>query len=102
MKVVLLAGGYGERLAQDIQQATNAPQHVESKLSARQQLLRHPDNESYVPLGLVTVSGVSVLTAWLTALKYCSRVAPAADNVYVVCNEADRQEFTEPGGFLDT
>ena len=98
--MVLLAGGPNRRLTEAIKRATAAEQHVDSTVAQYKKLLVPAEHEEYVPVSLAKVSGVPILAYWLLVLKYCSRVAPVSENVYIICNECDRSAYVGPGGLL--
>lgn len=74
MKVLILAAGYGTRLARDI------------KESGKYNELQG------VPKPLLVVSGKPLISHWMDILAACPETK---DEIYVVVNEANRKSFEE-------
>lgn len=102
LHIVLLVGGPGGSLAGDLRRATKSESGTAprpgSLLAKRLQLIKKPicSSEEYVPLPSVSVCGLSVLEAWVTALQFClHRVQSLSEQVHVVCNEVDQQDVQQ-------
>lgn len=74
MKVLILAAGYGTRLARDIKESGNY-QELQG-----------------VPKPLLVVAGKPLISHWMDILAACPETK---DEVYLVVNEANRELFEE-------
>lgn len=104
LTVVLLSGGYCERITQEIAQYRNILPKDSHRLSIINGLakttVRGDRGKERICPGLLSVNGHHILDYYLSGLSIVDRLAPLNKRVFIVCNEIDKHLFTEPSGYL--
>lgn len=84
--MVIVATSFGETLSSDLLSS-----------GVRTHLVKAPRTpQQHVTKPLVVVNGVPVINYWLTQLRKSPRLLPVEQSVYIICNEANREEVRLP------
>jgi len=101
IKIVVLAGGYGQDFVADIAGAVQNSTEPASKIERYLMLLRRTAGKQYVAPGLITVNGRTILDYLTFLLDKVDRVRRIEDNMYIVCNDCDLDRYTGLGGWIE-